>query len=156
MFFGASLLRALFPYLVATFHHTQQNGTGERKIFCLLQDVGHAIIESYSRVMESLAFNTLARIDDLLYVDDATKQRATAESTSLLEQGRFGTAPSKQKRVSPSRFSFQHSPFASPLRMPTFDSSSEVPRVPNGRTHHSTKKSKLRDSLNQTLEKLTF
>jgi hypothetical protein len=39
-------------------------------------------MESYSRVMESLAFNIMARIDDLLYVDDATKQRATAESVS--------------------------------------------------------------------------
>lgn len=30
-------------------------------------------MESYSRVLESLAFNIVARIDDLLYVDDLTK-----------------------------------------------------------------------------------
>ncbi|XP_076934753.1 rop guanine nucleotide exchange factor 1-like [Bidens hawaiensis] len=42
------------------------------------KDVGQAILESYSRVIESLAFNLMARIDDLLYVDDATKKRAMA------------------------------------------------------------------------------
>ncbi|RVX15972.1 Rop guanine nucleotide exchange factor 5 [Vitis vinifera] len=36
------------------------------------KDVGQSILESYSRVMESLAFNIMARIDDLLYIDDAT------------------------------------------------------------------------------------
>ncbi|KAK4804438.1 hypothetical protein SAY86_004255 [Trapa natans] len=38
------------------------------------KDVGHSILESYSRAMESLAFKVMARIDDLLYVDDVTKQ----------------------------------------------------------------------------------
>ncbi|XP_028783132.1 rop guanine nucleotide exchange factor 7-like [Neltuma alba] len=37
------------------------------------KDVGKAILESYSRVLESLAFNIVARIDDVLYVDDLTK-----------------------------------------------------------------------------------
>ncbi|KAL3531758.1 hypothetical protein ACH5RR_005279 [Cinchona calisaya] len=37
------------------------------------KDVGKAILESYSRVLESLAFNIVARIDDLFYVDDLTK-----------------------------------------------------------------------------------
>ena len=31
-------------------------------------------MESYSRAMESLAFNIAARIEDLLYVDDINKQ----------------------------------------------------------------------------------
>lgn len=35
--------------------------------------MGKSILESYSRVLESMAFNILARIDDLLYVDDLTK-----------------------------------------------------------------------------------
>lgn len=39
-----------------------------------MQDVGKSILESYSRVLESLAFNIVARIDDLLYVDDLTRQ----------------------------------------------------------------------------------
>ncbi|CAL1374631.1 unnamed protein product [Linum trigynum] len=38
------------------------------------KDVGKSILESYSRVLESLAFNIVARIDDLLYVDDLTKR----------------------------------------------------------------------------------
>ncbi|KAM7263194.1 hypothetical protein ACFE04_000877 [Oxalis oulophora] len=37
------------------------------------KDVGKSILESYSRVLESLAFNIVARIDDLLYVDDLMK-----------------------------------------------------------------------------------
>ncbi|OMO76380.1 Plant specific Rop nucleotide exchanger, PRONE [Corchorus olitorius] len=37
------------------------------------KDVGKSILESYSRVLESLAYNIVARIDDLLYVDDLTK-----------------------------------------------------------------------------------
>lgn len=38
-----------------------------------IQDVGKSILESYSRVLESMAFNIVARIDDLLYVDGLTK-----------------------------------------------------------------------------------
>ncbi|XP_057768614.1 rop guanine nucleotide exchange factor 7-like [Salvia miltiorrhiza] len=34
------------------------------------KDVGKSILESYSRVLESLAFNIVARIDDLMSVDD--------------------------------------------------------------------------------------
>ncbi|KAL3845369.1 hypothetical protein ACJIZ3_002772 [Penstemon smallii] len=47
------------------------------------KDVGQSILESYSRVLESLAFYIMARIDDLLYVDDATKQRLMAESMAF-------------------------------------------------------------------------
>ncbi|RWW06095.1 hypothetical protein BHE74_00048877 [Ensete ventricosum] len=37
------------------------------------KDIGKSILESYSRVLESLAFNIVARIDDLLHVDDFCK-----------------------------------------------------------------------------------
>ncbi|XP_039128634.1 rop guanine nucleotide exchange factor 7-like [Dioscorea cayenensis subsp. rotundata] len=37
------------------------------------KDVGKSILESYSRVLESLAFNVFSRIDDLLYADDLAK-----------------------------------------------------------------------------------
>lgn len=43
------------------------------RMISLFQDVGKSILESYSRVLESMAFNIVARIDDLLYVDDLTK-----------------------------------------------------------------------------------
>lgn len=46
------------------------------------KDVGKSILESYSRVLESLAFNIVARIDDLLYVDDLTRQSDNIPSTS--------------------------------------------------------------------------
>jgi hypothetical protein len=36
--------------------------------------VGKSILESYSRVLESLASNIIARIDDLLNVDELSKQ----------------------------------------------------------------------------------
>ncbi|KAA8534150.1 hypothetical protein F0562_031657 [Nyssa sinensis] len=37
------------------------------------KDIGKSILESYSRVLESIAFNIVARIDDLLYVDDLNR-----------------------------------------------------------------------------------
>ncbi|XP_071733078.1 rop guanine nucleotide exchange factor 1-like [Rutidosis leptorrhynchoides] len=46
------------------------------------KDVGQAILESYSRVIESVAFNLMARIDDLLYVDATTKKRVAAEASA--------------------------------------------------------------------------
>ena len=105
---------------------------------------------------ESLAFNIMARIDDLLYVDDASKQRATAESPPPRFQGKCGSRPSKQKWISSGHASLQHGPCSSAFTVPTAGSSSEVIRISNGRKPHSLKKSNLRDSLDQTLEKLTF
>lgn len=55
----------------------------------MFQDVGKSILESYSRVLESLAFNIVARIDDLLYVDDLTKhsdQFSSITKVGLLSQ----------------------------------------------------------------------
>ncbi|KAL8552050.1 hypothetical protein ACS0TY_000930 [Phlomoides rotata] len=48
------------------------------------KDVGKSILESYSRVLESLAFNIVARIEDLLYVDDINKQSDKLSSMSLV------------------------------------------------------------------------
>ncbi|XVF23998.1 hypothetical protein REPUB_Repub13aG0088700 [Reevesia pubescens] len=58
-------LKQRFPCLTQTTLDTS-------KIQCN-KDVGKSILESYSRVLESLAYNIVARIDDLLYVDDLTK-----------------------------------------------------------------------------------
>ncbi|KAE8659828.1 prolyl endopeptidase-like [Hibiscus syriacus] len=73
------------------------------------KDLGQSILESYSRVMESLAFNIAERIDDLLYVDDATEKRAiaAAESISVYEPGRFDVGLPKQWRISANPLSFQ-------------------------------------------------
>lgn len=40
-----------------------------------LQDVGQAILESYSRVLEGLAFNIVAWIEDVLYADRTVKRQ---------------------------------------------------------------------------------
>lgn len=39
-------------------------------------------MESYSRVLENLAYNIVARVDDLLYVDDLTRQCDKLSSAS--------------------------------------------------------------------------
>ncbi|XP_073028581.1 rop guanine nucleotide exchange factor 1 [Primulina eburnea] len=94
------------------------------------KDVGHAILESYSRVMESLAFNIIARIDDVLYVDDTTKRCAAAESLSIFSRGGGFNGLPIQKKMSPSPFSIQHTPYTSPFATPTFCSSPPVPSSP--------------------------
>ncbi|GJN34517.1 hypothetical protein PR202_gb23184 [Eleusine coracana subsp. coracana] len=91
------------------------------------KDVGQSILESYSRVLESLAFNIIARIDDVIYVDDATKKSAAAESVSIFNRG-IGVPV--QKRISPSPFSIQNTPYASPFATPTFCSSTPVSGSP--------------------------
>ncbi|XP_020274087.1 rop guanine nucleotide exchange factor 1-like isoform X2 [Asparagus officinalis] len=94
------------------------------------KDVGHSILESYSRVMESLAFNVMARLDDLIYADDATKRIVSTEEGSLFNRGGFGEFPI-QKRISPSPFSIQNTPYASPFATPTLFSSTPVTQSPS-------------------------
>lgn len=50
-------------------------------------------MESYSRALESLASNIVARIDDLLYVDDLTKQ---PDDNNLLSSPRVGVIAHKK------------------------------------------------------------
>lgn len=64
----------------------------------------------------------MARIDDVIFVDDATKKCVASESLSIFNRGGLGGRPI-QKRMSPSPFSIQHSPFSSPFATPTFCSS---------------------------------
>ncbi|KAF5748577.1 rop guanine nucleotide exchange factor 9-like [Tripterygium wilfordii] len=50
------------------------------------EDVGQSILESYSRIIESLAFKVISRIDDVLYADSlAQSQGASTESEGSLE-----------------------------------------------------------------------
>ncbi|KAJ4877028.1 Rho guanine nucleotide exchange factor 8 [Raphanus sativus] len=47
------------------------------------KDVGQAVLESYSRILESLAYTVMSRIEDVLYTDSlAQKQALLAEETS--------------------------------------------------------------------------
>ncbi|KAG6474595.1 hypothetical protein ZIOFF_068533 [Zingiber officinale] len=86
------------------------------------KDVGYSILESYSRVMESLAFNIMARIDDLIFVDDAPKKCSTAEAVSIFNRG--GSGLPVQKKILPSPFSIQNTPRTSPFAAPTHCSTS--------------------------------
>ena len=45
-----------------------------------MQDIGQAILESYSRIIESLAFNVMSKIEDVLYADSLTQNPLLAES----------------------------------------------------------------------------
>lgn len=82
------------------------------------KDVGQSILESYSRVMESLAFNLMARIDDLLYVDDATKQRVMAESILLHNQRGMTGSRVQHNQISPMPFIDQSSSSSSQAGSP--------------------------------------
>ncbi|XP_076954701.1 rop guanine nucleotide exchange factor 7-like [Bidens hawaiensis] len=81
------------------------------------KDVGKAILESYSRVLESLAFNIVARIDDLLYVDDLSKQsetKALRVSTTSHKWVSVSTASGSPYRPSFGTPKFSPGPLVSP------------------------------------------
>nr|BAC79161.1 unknown protein [Oryza sativa Japonica Group] len=128
-------------------HHTLEVAN---RIEAAIHDVGQSILESYSRVLESLAFNIIARIDDVIYVDDATKKSAAADSVSIFNRG-IGVPV--QKRISPSPFSIQHTPYASPFATPTFCSSTPVTGSP-GRVQPPLNKDNLPTKQEVKVEKL--
>ncbi|KAL2320095.1 hypothetical protein Fmac_029064 [Flemingia macrophylla] len=68
----AERAESLLLTLKQRFPGLSQTALDMSKIQCN-KDVGKSILESYSRVLESLASNIVARIDDVLYVDDLTK-----------------------------------------------------------------------------------
>ncbi|KAF5737199.1 rop guanine nucleotide exchange factor 7 [Tripterygium wilfordii] len=77
----ADRAESLLLCLKQQFPGLPQTALDMSKIQCN-KDVGKSILESYSRVLESLAFNIVARIDDLLYVDDLTKHSDQLSSLS--------------------------------------------------------------------------
>ncbi|KAL5991665.1 Rop guanine nucleotide exchange factor 5 [Asimina triloba] len=92
------------------------------------KDVGKSILESYSRVLESMAFNIVARIDDLLYVDDLTKhsdQYSSVPAVSVIAH----------KRVSiPYSVPVSSTPYATAFTTPSF---SPVPLVSPAKVERS-------------------
>lgn len=50
-----------------------------------LQDVGQAILESYSRVLESLASKIMSRIEDVLEADQVAQRQSMAEAGARSE-----------------------------------------------------------------------
>ncbi|KAL6554662.1 Rop guanine nucleotide exchange factor 5 [Orobanche hederae] len=69
----AERAESLLQCLKHRFPGLTQTTLDATKIQCN-KDVGKSTLESYSRVLESLAFNIVARIEDLLYVDGINKQ----------------------------------------------------------------------------------
>lgn len=102
--------------------------------------------------MESLAFNVMARIDDVLYVDDAAKRCNALGSMSFFSRGGLGGLPI-QKRMSPSPFSIQQTPYTSPFATPTFCLSPLVSGSP-GRAVSPLNKNGLKVAQNQMVEKV--
>ncbi|KAF2296162.1 hypothetical protein GH714_036429 [Hevea brasiliensis] len=86
------------------------------------KDVGKSILESYSRVLESLAFNIVARIDDLLYVDDLTKHsdKLSVSTVSVIAHKKVSIPYSVPVSGTPyktfSTPSFSPAPLISPAR----------------------------------------
>ncbi|EXB88227.1 Rop guanine nucleotide exchange factor 1 [Morus notabilis] len=122
------------------------------------KDVGHSILESYSRVLESLAFNLMARIDDLLYVNDATKRRAAADSMCLQDHGRFGsTGLPKQKRISHSPLSVQHVSSASQIKATSLHSRNQIGGrgSPSEMTHRLVKRTTTSETEEEKFEKFS-
>ncbi|XP_010550868.1 PREDICTED: rho guanine nucleotide exchange factor 8-like [Tarenaya hassleriana] len=53
------------------------------------KDIGQAVLESYSRILESLAYTVMSRIEDVIYADSLAQKQSSAEETS--EAGRTET-----------------------------------------------------------------
>ncbi|CAA7060383.1 unnamed protein product [Microthlaspi erraticum] len=90
------------------------------------KDVGKSILESYSRVLESLAYSIGVRIEEVLYMDDISKEDVDDSCSDKLrllskeaENGCSGG--SLRKRLSsPSLFSVSFSGTSTPYRTPSF------------------------------------
>jgi hypothetical protein len=58
-----------------------------------LQDVGYALLESYSRVLESLAYSVMSRIEDVLSADAAAQNlTATEAARRMMESAELPAA----------------------------------------------------------------
>ncbi|BBN10803.1 protein MpKAR [Marchantia polymorpha subsp. ruderalis] len=84
------------------------------------KDVGQSILESYSRVLESLAFNILARVDDVLYADDLARRSLAPPASS--GSGRSFSSTQRRSLNAPGLRSSNtpyETPYSSPSRSPT-------------------------------------
>ncbi|EYU35264.1 hypothetical protein ABFS82_06G128600 [Erythranthe guttata] len=104
----AERAESLLLSLKQRFPGLSQTTLDATKIQCN-KDVGKSILESYSRVLESLAFNIVARIDDLLYVDDINKDSDKLDSNI-----------SHKKAPSPYSVSLSGTPYKTAYATPNF------------------------------------
>ncbi|KAF6175111.1 hypothetical protein GIB67_022792 [Kingdonia uniflora] len=70
----ASRAESLLLSLKQRYPELSQTSLDTTKIQCN-RDVGQAVLESYSRVLEGLAYNVVAWIEDVFYVDNSTKHQ---------------------------------------------------------------------------------
>lgn len=69
--------------------------------FLVLQDVGRAVLESYSRVLESLAYKVISRIEDVLHADNlASNGRRSSFRESAIKSSQFLNAREELERLS--------------------------------------------------------
>lgn len=113
-----------------TFHIAHLNITKSNlKLKSFLQDVGKSILESYSRVLESLAYSIGVRIEEVLFMDDISKDDGDDNSCSdklrlLSKEAANGGSGSLRKKLSaPSLFSVSFSGTSTPYRTPSFSAS---------------------------------
>ncbi|BAB10799.1 unnamed protein product [Arabidopsis thaliana] len=102
------------------------------------KDIGKSILESYSRALESLASNIIARIDDLLYVDDLTKQ---SDDNNLLSSPAVSSIIAHKKVVPlPYLISASGTPYRTSFSTtPGFSPSMISPKKGERRTPYSSK-----------------
>lgn len=79
------------------------------------KDVGKSILESYSRVLESLAFNIVARIDDLVYADDLAKH-----SDQYMPISKVGVIAHKSVGIPYSSVPISSTPYKTAFTTPSF------------------------------------
>eukprot|EP00257_Ricinus_communis_P019028 XP_015577886.1 rop guanine nucleotide exchange factor 5 [Ricinus communis] len=99
------------------------------------KDVGKSILESYSRILESLAFNIVARIDDLLYVDDLTKHsdKLQVSTVSVIAHKKVTIPYSVPVSGTPYRTTFS-TPSFSPAPLISPARGERTPFLPNAAT----------------------
>ncbi|XP_065871050.1 rop guanine nucleotide exchange factor 5-like [Euphorbia lathyris] len=105
------------------------------------KDVGKSILESYSRVLESLAFNIVARIDDLLYVDDLTKHsdKLSVSAVSVIAHKKVTIPKSVPVSGTPYRPTFG-TPSYSPVPLISPARGERTPFLPNTTIPNNTSK----------------
>ena len=86
-------------------------------------------MESYSRVLESLAFNIIARIDDVFYVDELTKHSDHFSSLS-----KVGVVAHKSLAV-PYTVAVPSSPYKTAFATPSFSPAHGISPVKGEKSH---------------------
>jgi hypothetical protein len=83
--------------------------------------VGQSILESYSRVLESLAFTIIARIDDVLYADDLVKRSLAPQSLAkdCTMSRRIGFSSRRARSNGSKRFTTVGTTYATPSVSPS-------------------------------------